>query len=88
MEFGKLTTPEAMEDYFQQMRAVSRTEILTKLYKTNPPPQTSIEAELSAAFTEIMTNYNYDSSSPIVREIMQEFDIRQSDLKKLAPKDR
>ena len=38
MEFGKLTTPQAMEEYFQQMRQVSRAELLSKIYQTEHAP--------------------------------------------------
>lgn len=73
MEFGKLTTPEAMEKYFQEMRQVSRTELLAKLYQTDPKPhfpEDQIENNIVQAFLTIMDNYNFDDTSPIVKEIL------------------
>lgn len=35
MEFGELTTYRQMENYYQKMRAVSRTDLIASIYKND-----------------------------------------------------
>jgi hypothetical protein len=48
MEFGTLTTHDRMEKYYNQMRIVSRAELIDAIYKNNQKPNESrMEDELS-----------------------------------------
>jgi hypothetical protein len=48
MEFGTLTTPDKMEKYFNQMRLVSRAELINAIYKNSEKPEESrMEYEIS-----------------------------------------
>jgi hypothetical protein len=90
MEFGKLTSREAMENRFKELRTQSRQELLSQIYgksKTGPPQQ-SVEQELTEAFSTLLHNYDFDRANPIVDEIAQIFGIRIDTIKQLPPKER
>ena len=59
------------------MRAVSRAELLAKVYKSEAHhPEENVEKDLTEAFLTIINNYHFDGNAPIVKELLELFQIR------------
>ena len=53
------------------MRAVSRAELLAKVYKSEAHhPEENVEKDLTEAFLTIINNYHFDGSAAIVKELL------------------
>lgn len=88
-QFGSLATYEQMQKYYQKMRNVSRAQLLASIYKNHGKvPDNKIEKDLTQTFIALSNNFNFDSKSIVVQEILNLFDIKSGELDNKTPQQR